>query len=61
MRARSFKLWLLGCLLLVPLLMFAVISRKYVTEGNRLRHSKFVKLREDQDARDVVKEQAREA
>ena len=31
------------------------------TEGNRLRHSKFVGLREDKDARSVVKEHAREA
>src|SRR5438552_8069135 len=31
------------------------------TEGNRLRHSKFVGLREDKDARRVVKEQAGEA
>jgi ATP-dependent DNA ligase len=31
------------------------------TEGNRLRHSKFVGLREDKDPRSVVKEQAGEA
>jgi DNA ligase D-like protein (predicted ligase) len=31
------------------------------TEGDRLRHSKFVGLREDKDARRVVKEQAGEA
>src|SRR5882724_10200877 len=30
------------------------------TEGDRLRHSKFVGLREDKDPRSVVKEQASE-
>jgi ATP-dependent DNA ligase len=31
------------------------------TAGDRLRHSKFVGLREDKDARQVVKERARES
>ena len=31
------------------------------TAGDRLRHAKFVGLREDKDARQVVKERARES
>ena len=31
------------------------------TESNHLRHSKFVRLREDKDARCVIKEDAGEA
>ena len=49
-----------GCVWLRP---EAVAQIEFLewTEGDRLRHSKFVGLREDKDARLVVKEHAREA